>query len=638
MFDFIRKHTKIMQFLLFLLIFPSFVLFGIDGYNKFREKGEPVAKVGGLEIFQAEWDNAHKADIDRLRASRPNVDIKLLDTPEARYRSLERLVRDRVLMVAVEKLNLRTSDAQLAKNLEANPAIAGLRRADGTLDMARYKELLAAQGMTPERFEASTRAELSTRQVLAGVGDTGFSPPSIAEQALNAYFERRSVQVALFKPSDFVAKVNPTPADLDSYYKDHATQFQAPEQAAIEYVVLDMDAVTKSIVPNEDDLKTYYKENAERLAGTEQRRASHILITAGKDMLAVERQKAKARADELLVQVKKAPATFAELAKKNSQDPGSGANGGDLDFFARGAMVKPFEDAAFAMKVGDISGVVESDFGYHIIKLTDLKAPKTKSFEEMKPELEAQVKKQLAQRKFAESAEAFSNGVYEQSDNLKSVAEKLKLEIRTAKNITRQPALGVTGVLANPKLLSAIFSTDSIDKKRNTEAVDLGANLLVSARITEYNPARTLPLAEVKDAVQNRLMATRSAELAKKEGLAKLAAWKANASMASYAEAVTVSRQDPHALPVQVVDAALRADGKALPVEQGVDLGGAGYAVVKVLKTLPRDKPQADAAKQEVTQYTREWTTAENLAYYELLKEQFKVKINVPKPAVLSLK
>jgi len=637
MFDFVRKHTKIMQFLLFLLIFPSFVLFGIDGYNRYRDKGEPVAKVGGLEISQSEWDSTHKSEIDRLRASRPNIDIKLLDTPEARYRSLERLVRDRLYLVAAEKFHLNTTDAQLASNLEANSSIASLRRADGTLDMARYKDLLAAQGMTPEMFEANVRNELSSRQVAAGVADTGFAPTVIADETLNAYFERRSIQVVLFKPSDFVSKVNPTAVELESYYKAHSAQFQAPEQAAIEYVVLDLDAVTKTITPSDSDIKTYYDQNASRMAGTETRRASHILITAGKDMPAAERKKAKARAEELLAQVKKAPNSFAEIAKQNSQDAGSAVKGGDLDFFARGAMVKPFEDAAFAMKVGDISDIVESDFGYHIIKLTEIKSPKQKSFEELKPEIEALVKKQQAQSKFAESAEAFTNGVYEQSDSLKPVADKLKLEIRKATGVSRQPAPGVTGILANPKLLAAVFSPDSIDKKHNTEAIELGPNQFVAARITGYSPARILPFSDVMDKVKANLVASRSAELAKTEGMAKLNAWKTSPGLAVYPEAVTVSRQDLKAVPMPVVDAALRTDGKVLPVQQGVDLGIAGYAVLKVVKIMPREKPDAVVAKQELTQYIREWTTAENFAYYNLLKEQFKVKILVLKPIAGSL-
>jgi peptidyl-prolyl cis-trans isomerase D len=353
-------------------------------------------------------------------------------------------------------------------------------------------------------------------------------------------------------------------------------------------------------------------------------------------MPSAEREKAKSKADDLLAQIKKAPGSFADLAKKNSQDPGSAAKGGDLDFFERGAMVKPFEDAVFSMKTADVSDVVESEFGYHIIKLTEIKSPKQKTYEEVKPELEAQVKKQLAQRKFAESAEAFTNGVYEQSDSLKPVAEKLKLEIRVAKAVTRKPGPDVAGVLANPKLLEALFASDAIEKKRNTEAVELGPNQLVAARVTEYSPARTIPFAEVKDQVRRRLIGARSAEMAKNEGSAKLAAWKTNAATAAYPQAINVSRHDPKSLPPKLVDAALRADSLTLPVQQGVDLGPEGYAVLKVIKVLPREKVEAAVTKQELGQYVREWGNAEGRAYYDLLKQQFKVRIMVPEPTVKS--
>jgi peptidyl-prolyl cis-trans isomerase D len=258
--------------------------------------------------------------------------------------------------------------------------------------------------------------------------------------ALNAYFEKREIQLARFNAADFAAKLTPTDADLEQFYKANEKLFQAPEQASIEYVVLDLDTVKKeSDRQPEADLKTYYDQNIQRLSGTEERRASHILIASPKTAPAADREKAKAKAQELLALVKKSPDTFADVARKNSQDPGSAPNGGDLDFFARGSMVKPFEDAAFAMKKGDISDVVESEFGYHVIKLTDIKAPKQRSFEEMKPELEAELKKQQAQKKFAETADAFTNGVYEQSDSLKPVADRLKLEIKSAAKVTRQP-------------------------------------------------------------------------------------------------------------------------------------------------------------------------------------------------------
>lgn len=632
MFDFVRKHTKIMMSLMFLLIIPSFVLFGIDGYNRFSEKGEAIARVGSHDITQGEWDAAHKSEADRLRASMPNLDAKLLDSPEARYATLERLVHEQVLAQAADKFKLTTSDARLARDLQENPTIASLRRPDGKLDMERYRQLAASQGMTPEGFEARVRYDLSVRQVEAGVNATGFAAAGVADLALNAFFEKREVQIANFSPADFVAKVMPTDAELEAFYKSNQALFQAPEQASIDYVVLDLDSVKKSIVLNEADLKSYYDQNVARLSGNEERRASHILISAAKDAPAAERQKARARAEELLLAVRKAPDSFADVAKKNSQDAGSAAKGGDLDFFARGAMVKPFEDAVFAMKNGDISEVVESDFGYHIIKLTDIKAPKQRSFDELRAGIEADLKTQQAQRKFAETAELFTNGVYEQSDSLKPIAEKLKLEIKTASNVSRKPAPGVTTVLGNAKFLAAIFGPDAVEKKHNTEAIETAPNQLTAGRITQYSPARVLPFADVRGVVRERVVAARAADLAKKEGMDKLSAWKAAPATAVMPTSVVLSRDQPQNVPQQVLAAVLRADTSNLPVFAGVDLGVQGYAVVRVNKIVPRPAPAEAAAKQEHAQYTQSWTGAESEAYYGFLKERFKAQIMAARP------
>jgi peptidyl-prolyl cis-trans isomerase D len=636
MFDFVRKHTKVMQFLLFLLIVPSFVLFGLQGYNRMHERGDTVAKVDGHEITQQDWDEAHKRQVDAMREQMPTLDPKLFDTPEAKYGTLERLVRERVMAAAAEHSLLVVPDQRVARELQSNEVIQALRGPDGKLDMERYRALLAARGMSPEMFENSVRNDLQLRQVLGGVTQSAVAPVAVADVALGSYFERREAQVARFNTADFKAKVEPTDADLQAFYKDNAKLFQAPEQANIEYVVLDLATVEKTVTVNEADLKTYFEQNAARLAGKpEERRASHILIAVAKNATPEQKAKAKAKAEEILAQVRKNPDSFADIAKKESQDPGSAAQGGDLDYFARGAMTKPFEDAAFALKnKGDISGVVESEFGFHIIKLTDIRADKPKTFEEVKPQLEAQLRKEQAQKKFAESAETFTNTVYEQSDSLKPVADKLKLEIRTAQGVTRTPAHGATGATANPKFLAALFAPDAVERKRNTEAVEFGPSQLVSGRITQYSPAHTRPFEEVKAQVREQVIAAKAAELARKDGEAKLAAWKADPAAATALPApVALSRADAGKVqPRQVVDAVLRADPAKLPTLVGVDLGADGFAIVRVNKVLPREAPAAEQAQQERAGYGRVWTMAESVAYYELLKDRFKAQINVPKP------
>ena len=631
MFDYVRKHTRIMQLTLFILIFPAFALVGIDGYSRFNEKGEPVAIVDGQTIRQPEWDEAHKQEVERLRTSMPNLDPKLLDSPEAKYATLERLVRDRVMAAAAAKQFLTTSDQRLARDLQENPSIAALRKPDGSLDVERYKQLVGSQGLSPEGFEARVRQDLSARQVLVGVNGTGLNSAALADQTLAAYFERREVQIQRFGAAEFAAKATPTDDQLNQFYTANPQLFQAPESASIEYLVLDLEAAKKGIVLKPEDIKAYYDQNAARLSGQEERRASHILINAPKNAPAAERTAAKAKAEALLADARKSPESFAELAKKNSQDPGSAANGGDLDFFAKGAMVKPFEEAAFAMKKGDISPVVESDFGFHIIRLTDIKAPRQKTFEEMKPEIEADLLKSQAQKKFAELAEGFTNAVYEQAESLKPAADRLGLQVKTLANIQRTPGPSVTGTLANKRFLDALFSASSVEKKRNTEAVETGASQLISGRIVQHTPARTLPLAEVKDRVRERVIAAQGAELAKKEGQAKLAAWQANPASATLPEAITVSREQAQRIPAPVIEAALRADGTKLPAIVGVDLGAQGYAVMRVNKVLERDTKGANIAedRQQVSTW---WTNAEALAYYESLKARLKVEIKAAKP------
>ncbi|MEY4138860.1 MAG: hypothetical protein RLZZ371_1042 [Pseudomonadota bacterium] len=632
MFDIFRKHTRIMMMVMFLLIIPSFVLLGIDGYRRMNETEVPVARVGRTDITQAQWDAAHRVEADRLRASMPNIDAKLLDSPEARYATLERMLHDRVVAQAAEQARLSTSDARLARYLQEDPTIASLRKADGKIDMERYRQLAASQGLSPEGLENNLRLDLARQQIEAGVRASAFAVPAVADVALNAFFEKREIQLVSLLAKDYAAKVNPTQAELEAFYQKNQSLFQAPEQAKIEYVVLDLEAVKKGIQIPEAELKSYYEQNSARLSGTEERRASHILITAPKEAAAADRQKAKQKAEELLKTVRANPATFADVAKKNSQDPGSAAKGGDLNFFARGAMVKPFEDAVFAMKKGAISDVVESDFGFHIIQLTDIKSPAQRSFEELRASIESDLKGQQAQRKYAEIAEIFTNTVYEQADSLKPVADKLKLEIKTVEKLSRHPVPGASGVLASEKFLNALFAADILANKRNTEAVETAANQLVSGRVVAYQPARTLPLAEVQSQVQAQVIAARASELAQKEGAEKLALWKAGTTPANLPAAQVVSRDQSLNLPAPVLLAALRADPAKLPTWVGVDLGQQGYTLVRVNRVVPREAAAQEALRQGRDQYAQSWASAESQAYYALLKEKLKAEILVPNP------
>lgn len=639
MFDVVRKHTKLMMGVLFVLIIPSFVLFGIEGYTHFNDAATKVATVDGRAITQMEWDSAHRAEIDRLRAANPTLDLALLDTPAMRYATLERLVRDRVLAVAAADAHLGISDARLAAALQSDPTIAAFRQADGSMDMQAYGRLLASQGLTPEGFEARVRADMATQQVLAGVLQSSFASQAQANVAMNAFLEQRQVRVQTFNPADFASKITPTDADLQAYYQQHTAQYQAPESANIEYVVLDLDSVKKGITVSEQDLRTYYDSNAASLGEPEERRASHILIAAPKDAPAAEREQARTAAAKLLEQLRQSPDSFGDVARQSSQDEVSAASGGDLGAFRRDRGIDPvITEATYALaKVGDISDLVESDFGYHIVRLTDLKPANVPPFDKLRAQLEEQLRTRDAQSRFSELAEEFRNGVYEQSDSLQPVADKLKLTLHTAENVTRTPAPGATGPLANDKLLAAVFSTDAIERKRNTEAMETGPNQLASARVVTHSPAHARAFDEVKNEVRTAFLAQRGAEMAQAEGQARLKAWTDKPDSATgLPAAITLSRENPQGQAPQLVEAVLRADPAKLPTFIGVDLGAGGYVVAQIEKVLPRAEPSSEQAAQDLQRYDQVWAVAEASSYYDMLRTRYKARILAPQPAAVS--
>jgi peptidyl-prolyl cis-trans isomerase D len=632
MFETIRNKSKILMGILVLLIIPSFVLFGVDGYSNMADRGAVVASVGDQTITQQEWDAVHQQEVDRIRAAMPNLDPKLLGSDEARYATLERMLNDRLVAMVADKQLLITSDQRLANYLQQDPSIASLRGPDGKLDMDRYRQLAASQGMTPDMLEARVRRDLSSQQVLTSVQGSALASQRQADGALQVFLQQREIQIQRFDPAAFASQVQVSDAELEKFYQAQADRFRSPESADVEYLVLDATALEKSIQLPEQDVKTYYEQNLQRLAGQEQRRASHILINAAQDAPAADREKARAKAEDLLSSLRQDPKAFANLARQNSDDPGSAAQGGDLDFFAKGAMVKAFEDAAFALKKGDISEVVESEFGFHIIQLTDIKAPVIPSLEALRPQLEADLRQQQAKRLFAEYAETFSNSVYEEADTFEGVAEKLKLTVAQAQGLTRAPAAGSNGALSNPKLLEALFAEDSVSKRRNTPAIELGNNTLVSARIVNYRPAALRALADVKPAVTAQYVQTQALALAMAQGQAQLAQWKAQPEQAQLGSALVISRDRSQGQAQALVDAVLRADPGAMPAWLGVELGEQGYAVVRVNKLVPREAPNAQQQTQSREQFALLLGNAEAAAYLAHLKTQFKAEIKVAKP------
>ncbi len=629
MFDFVRSHSRWLQLGLLALILPSFVVFGVQGYSSMTDGANAsVAEVDGHKITQAEWDARVQQQAERLRAQMPDLDPKLLDGPQAREEALKALVDARVLQTAADKLRLTSlGDERLQRLFTQDPQMAAFRNADGSLN----KDLLAAQGMSSAALAGQLRRDYLLRQVQGGIAGTALVPAAVADRGLDAVLQRRAVQFTRLAVQDQAGRVNPTDAELTAYFDAHRNDFRTPEQAEVQYVVLQLDALKQGLNVSEDELRKYYDENAARYTAAEERRARHILITADKDAAADVKAKAKARAEELLAEARKNPAGFADLAKKHSQDPGSAANGGDLDFFGRGAMVKPFEDAAFALKPGEISPVIQSDFGFHIIQLEAVRGGQKQAFEAVRAQIEDEVRKQLATRRWAEAAEQFSNTVYEQSDSLQPVADKLKLTVQTA-TVGRQAAAGAQGALASAKLLAAIYGDEALKNKRNTDAIEIGPNQLAAARVVRHQPAAQRPLEQVRDVVRQAVALQQAKDVTAKAAAALLAQVKAQPTLA-LASGATIARNQPGDLPREAVLAILAADARQLPAATAVALADGSWLVARITEVLPRAVP-AEQAQALQAQVRAAWGRAEADAYLEALKARFHVSLSDKAKAV----
>lgn len=619
MFDAVRNNKRIVQVFLALIALP-FAFFGVDSYVRNSGAGGDVAAIGDVKITHQQFQQTLREQQERLRAQLgAQFDPKMLDNPEARKAILDDLINQRLLLIEAGKNRMFASDDAVRQMVGSVEAF----KVDGKFSVERYEAALRAQGMSPQGFEAQLRQDLTVQQLAGALGQSGLVARTVSDRLLALQTEKREIVEYRLNVDSYLDKVKLADDAAKKFYDENSNQFQTPELAKAEYVVLSMETIGAQLSVSEAEIKAAYDSRKDRFQQPEERRASHILVASDK----LGKDKAKAKAEQLLAEIRKTPAAFADLAKKNSDDPGSAAKGGDLGFFGRGMMVKPFEDSAFGLKEGEISGVVESDFGFHIIKVTGIHAAKEKPLAEVRGEIEAELKKTAASRKFAEAAEAFSNMVYEQSDSLGPVAEKFKLTVKQTDWLGRQ-ASPANGVMGNEKILASLFSGDSVKNKRNTEAVEIAPNTLVSARVLDYKPAALQPFESVKASIETLLKRQEAQTLAAKDGAERLAALNKGEDKLNWGAAKIVSRLDSRAISPLEAQAVFRLETAKLPAYTGVELPGSGYALVRLNKIVPGDKID-EATRKGMTQQLGNLMAKEEIQLYlAALRARYKVEIN----------
>jgi peptidyl-prolyl cis-trans isomerase D len=623
-----------MQLFLLVLIVPSFVLVGVESYQNRGDSANEVAVVAKQPVTQQEWEEAQRRQIDQARQMMgPQFDQKMFDTPEAKQAILENLVAERAINAEVTRNHLTVSDATLQKTIMA---IDAFKKADGSFDMDAYKAALAAQGMTPAMFDERMRRDLAVQQLSDSIQASAFAPRSVTARLSDINDQEREVQEILFPAANFASQVKVTDEMVKAFYDKNDKLFTVPESVKAEYVVFDRGVVESQVTVSDADVTDFYNKNKTRFSTPEQRIASHILITTKPGASAADNAAAKAKAEAVLAEVRKAPDQFAAIATAQSQDPGTAQAGGDLGVVERNVFAKPVEDAIYGLKQGEISGLVQSEFGYHIITVPSIKPATLKTLDEARAEVTAELKKQAMSKKYSELAEVFTNTVYEQADSLKPVADKLKLQIQTVDGLTRNPdpAKG-TAPFNNAKFLQAIFSQDALKEKRNTEALEVAPSVLVAGRVVEFKPATKRPLAEVDAAIRQRVAQEEAVRLARQAGEAKLAASiKTPTDASGFGEAKVVSRTKEPTINQVAAIAVLKASVDKLPAFVGVDVPGQGYGVYRINKVSMPAQPDQARRKQEAEQIARAVGEQEMYGYIEALKKKAKAKITA-KPADL---
>jgi peptidyl-prolyl cis-trans isomerase D len=515
----IREKTQgwIAAIILGLVTIP-FALWGINTY--FESGGRlNVAKVNGVDISVESYKRALETQRRSLQQMLGrSVDPRLFDTPEFRQRVLDGLIDELLFVADVEASGYRVNNAELSRQIRLAPQF----QRNGQFDPKLYETLLRNEGLDVTGFEARLRRDVLTRQAESGFVQSTIVMPSDIQALLKLQAQQREAKVAVLKPVRLRDRVKISSQAIEQEYTANSERYQTPERVRVEYIRLAAADLAKEVRVSEDEVRKAMAEAVASVAGKEERHASHILFKLPQDADAQTEKAAMAKAQDVRAKLL-AGADFATLARKNSEDPGSAAQGGDLGFIGRGALAKEFEQTLFALKKpGELSAPVRTSYGLHLIKLTGVKAAPSAPLV-TRSKVEADLRSRKAEERFFELSEKFQNIVYEQSDSLKPAADLLGLKIETSGWFTRTG--GGSGIVAEPKMIEAAFDPEVLGQGRNSSTIEVGRNTLVALRIAAHEPRSLRPLAEVRSEIEKTLLASAlraEAERIAQEALGKL--------------------------------------------------------------------------------------------------------------------
>ncbi|MFQ2467237.1 peptidylprolyl isomerase [Aeromonas caviae] len=488
------------------LIILSFALAGVGSYLNGPARTAP-ATVNGNDISAPALENAYRNERARMESQMGEAFNQLAANPDYmkqfRRGVLDRLIDQALIDDKARSLGLRVSDEQIKQAIVAMPEFAE----NGKFSNDRYLQLIRRAGMTPEMFRDSLRQDMVRQQLMGAVLGSEFALKGEAEQLDRLYNQTRDLRLIRLAASAYVDGIEVSDAEVEQFYKANSARFMNDETVKVDYLLLDAANLGKNIKVTEQDAQDYYDQHQDLFQRPERRQVAHILIPFGKDEKAAE-QKAEA-----VLAKAKAGDDFAALAKADSSDTFSAKKGGELDWFEKGVMDPAFEKAAFALdKAGDLSAVVKSPFGFHIIKLLGVEPAKTKPFVDVMSDTIARLQSEKAKEQFFAEQQKMADSSFENPDSLDLTAEAMGLQVQSTGYFSQADA---PAPLNDPKVLSVAFSEQLRDDNTNSDVIELADGKALVLHIMGHQPKAAKPLAEVKEQVITAIKHDKASEVAR---------------------------------------------------------------------------------------------------------------------------
>jgi peptidyl-prolyl cis-trans isomerase D len=605
-----------------ILISVPFALWGIQEY--LGVGSEPiVAVVEGQELTERMLDRRTQNFREDLRMSLgDSYRADLFDDATLKKQVLDSMVEELVLVGSAADWNLRTGDMQARGLIASIPAF----QRDGRFDQQAYETAVRNRGMSRAGFEQDVRQDLVLGQLRSGVRDTVFVTETELATRVRLIDEVRTLTYAAVPADRYRDQVTVTPEALSSYYQANLDRYRTPERVKLAYVQLDAATLSGFIEVTEDSLRQYFNDHRTEFVAPEERLMRHVLVTVPAGASEEEVQKAEQEAENLLAQIREGT-DFASLAKEHSDDPGSAGNGGDLGWVERGLMVAPFEEAAFALDKGEVSELVRTDFGYHIIQVVDIRGGSEAGFAELRDQVDAAYRKFEAETLYFDYAERLAESAYENAASLTPAAEALGLQVQTTDWITRSGPL--PQALDSPKVINAAFSDDVLIEGHNSELIEVGDQQAVVVRIAEHEPAGVTSFEDSRASLEQDYRNEKASEAAAQAGAKALAELEAGTVSIEQSASANdwpleqpgeVSR-DQQGVPAEVLAKAydIRPPQQGMSGYAGVVSADGNYFLIAVisvkggdLASLPETKKEmmlqqatAQAASTQLQSFTR---------------------------------